>query len=471
MLSWAFFLGAVLQFHRLSTPVAAGYICLALAIESIHVVLLSFAADVHYDANSFTLPALLVSLMYAFVLTLLYSRRIFAYSAATTAVSTAIYVFSVACILVQHVLLPMLASFERVLIRVQCDAAGTCTNPCTSLSKSLMRDSMSMDPVIWKPTDAQKLSHFSLPNEWVRNAAKLDSAGYEFLSSLHLWYFMLAPVFYTVQTNLNLPPREARNKIFQSLQESHRPRDTGQSRIKYYGRWFVLKLRYLRFIIKPISLALQMKLALYTTIKTATEARRKGKKREPPPNYVVVPCQSALRHTFGKTIAALWYFWSYSLYVFLPVYTIMLIVETELSLGWLPSYGRKQPLPSWVPLIIIAITLVAGLIPVVQRTFKTWNQRDVYSGNSEEFEAESLLFMGHDNVGNMPLRLQLVAVVKGELREFLRWWRDPIGVSSMDSTKRVEDGENGGYSMELKGWTGENGYPMTSRAAHKPFAG
>lgn len=473
LLTWALLLMSVLNLHHVGTPVSAGLVCIAMLVESLHVMDLSFATDSHYDANSLTLPAHLLSLMYALLLLLLYSRRIYRNAAATTVISAALHCFAVGCVFVQHVLIPALfINFSSAQLRTECDFHRACHNRCGDLAKTSKREGAFMAPVIWSPTDPELLSPFALSNQWVREAAKL-APGIDFLASLPIWYLMLGPVFYTVTTNLKISPREARNNIFQSLQESHRPRDDGQSRMKYYGRLFLLKFRYLKYIIKPISLALQVKLAIFTTVRGAMQAQTKGKKPLPPLNYVVVPRRSSLRHGFGKIIATAWYFWATSLYILLPFYTLMLIFETELSLGWLPSYGDKQPLPSWLPMLMIVAELGVAIAPTAQRMIKGESRAEKYARENESLpDAGSFFDMGRQSDRSLPFHHQLLIFAQGEWREFLSWWRDPVVVSAADASKGIEEGENGGFNIEMSGWAPQNpGYRAPpSRPSRKSFS-
>lgn len=451
---WATLLAALLRtlsgITDWASSINASFFILCLILTSVIGLFTSFLPDVDHDANAVALLVTQLTAIYAMMAVLVFSRSFFKHPWVPQTIRGAILAALVFCSFISGLSLRVFS--YPPLDSVACDGHTLCENPCSSIPKSKYRGiSENMLPVIWSPSDPNILGRLASENDWAKTANLRDVDGYNFFVSLQYWYWMLGLVFYTASKAVSIPAREARNIVFQSVQESVRPRYMNDLSLKSHLGWAATKARYMLLVMEVFILPIQLGAELLVLCLRCLGRRRP---RNAQSQYISTVHDIPAFYYIGIVLAVVWYAWALLLQALLPVSAVYLIIKSEMSFKWIPNLEEQQPFSFKVPLLyIISTTLIA----MISGIHKKWRSRraakqslKIAQAGYRPGDAESLLHTENElSQDDLPLHKYIVACVLNEYRDFSNWCKDPRKASRHQSGVWGKDME----SKDIQDWT------------------
>lgn len=322
-----------------------------------------------------------------------------------------------------------------------------------------------MRPVIWSPSDPSVLRRLASEEDWVQTANVRDMDGYNFFISLQYWYCMLGLVFYTASKTINVRAREARSIVFQSVQESIRPRHMNDLSLKSHLEWAATKARYMLLAIEVLILPIQLWAELVVLCLRCLGRRRT---RNAQSQFISTVHDIPAFHHLGIVLAVVWYAWVLLLPALLPISAVYLVFKSEMSFKWIPNLEEQQLLSSKIPVLY---TIFIVMVAIISRIQKQWKSQRESHHSSKDGQVESrpghsqgLLYTENEPSQNdLPFHKYIVACILDEYRDFSNWCKDPQRASRHQSGVWGKDME----SKDIRDWT----IPMDDVAPNRSSSG
>jgi hypothetical protein len=402
-------------------------------IASIHAIIIGVQSSSVYDADLFALELVLQSSIFAALLCIQFSYRLFNRREAKLFVWWCLAVFVARSILSTFGSDTMMSIWE-VVVPLECDSIASCDDICAYLDvKTTFRGSSdSMQAVLWEPGTFDDLTGSTVRDEWVNRIPKKSDAGYDWLNNLWNFYFLLGPLLMCAVFNSTLRPREARNHIFRRLRMGYVRRDRNASLWKRFlicswiwARYFYLLLIVLSVEIHVLSLLVQIALWIVEKIL----GRRLTSFGDV---TILVEKPTKLRYVFAKTMAVAWYFTAIISYFAFVAGAIFLTAKAEKSMRWIPESESPRNVGQWSTWMALGL---AGCVAIIMR-LRSKNEQGqrkmimLQKRQAEDVELGRITAMEEQLAGgNWRLPQYLVALLRYESLNFMYWWKNTIDAS------------------------------------------
>ena len=460
------------QFHDWLTASLIAFAITSSVTAAVHSIILGTQKSSSYDADLLVLEDILQSSIFATLLFILFSPRLFKKDVTTLYWGWCLLTF-VARMVMQYTSFEKVLSIEDIVVPVSFDWNGVPINPCENMAvPTLFRDQGEpLTPVIWSAINVSsiptynnatndtailrwRLRNFETNDNWISQAPTKSDEGYDWLCNFWIWYLCLGPMLQCALVNSWITPGEARNWIFRRLRKRYVPKNPLQSGTKIAHFYTILVwLRYFWIVLRTLSLelyALQLLLGLLLRIfRWAT-----GRKMTPFHDLLVLETSpSRARYITAKTFAAAWYFTANLSYVMFIGLTTFFTYQAEVSMKWLPESESKKAVGQWAPWMTLGLGVTAAVITrMVSKTEHNRGMINLSEIDLDEKQTYEMAFMAKElTEDNWHLHQYIGALLIYESQEFKFWWQNTIEASvEKPMPKKGRKGEKEPKAEELK---------------------
>ena len=331
-----------------------------------------------------------------------------------------------------------------LLISLNCDDTGYCSNPCVNMSMSTTFRSPDekLQPIIWWPPGPD-LSYFATTNDWLAQAPRMSEAGYNWLLLFWFWYFTLGPTVQCALVNADVTPRDARNAIFRRVRKKYVVRDPQhQSKGRFIYIRVLIWVRYFWLFVVACSLEIRILELLFQLVVWAVGKIRGRRVTRFHDMAVLELSESKWRYVLAKILAIMWYVWAIGSYFVCVAGAIYITAKAETSVqGWLPESENKKAVGQWSPWAALALGVTAAIISRLlsprKEKRKTILLDDPVLENQKQHE---LAMMAKElDASHWHLHQYLIALFIYEWADFSYWRKNSIEASVEKPSKEKEE--------------------------------
>ena len=414
------------KFHECLKAAALGFAVSYSAVAAIHGLFLVFQQNPQYDGDIFAVNQIIQVAKFASILCFLF-RPVLLNRNLSLLVNTWMYLL-VASDLALSLTMPRLDSkITSSLIVSFCLQGEPCDDPCNNMNITTIFRGYLGDSITSIPWDNVNLANVPSPDPTGIMKMPAPSSALLIIKNMALLSMRNSLALSPALQNLNLHPKDARNRIFLRLlsqrvlkpsRTSPRWKGAPASALVFLlqARWFILNCQPVFVILDlPASILIRI-ISWYFGVRIPSTEEL----------TFLEPRISRTRYLAAKYIALAWYILA-NLGYFLWIPVVMpLSVRNENWLETIPESESVRAIGQWGPWLTLALALASA---VVSRLAELDHATEIFPIHWLQYQHYRSVYR------------QFVSWIMLEWKELRLWWRRP-GEFVADMLKREEDDDD-----------------------------